>query len=772
MNSRGEPVAGGFVFLYEPGTTTFITSYFGADLVTPHQNPVRLSGSGRADIWITLDCDMLITDRNGNTVLTQDNANPDSLGGDTSSLVPNGSFEVVTTPPVPDGWTALNDAGSTNAVDNTESTDGANSYRFTSAGSGGGSLTTTDFFPVNAVDQLRVNFNLFSDVAAVRNIVRIEWYDVTFTPISNSDVYDSTANPPAWTEFQLIATPPALARFAKCKLIGIDPSVLLAGNTYFDQISVFYPTVVSGIFDNITIQDNEIISTNLNGEISLKPNGLGPVNIFSTGVVDLVDVQNPLNISNLLDPSVSPHIAFDANQIQAKGDATTAMVLALNPLGGATSLGGGGFSRLVAQAGGVVQLRSDANTDAEMRRINYAHQDGTIRGWAGYTSGDTLDFRNDIDGGDVRLRASDAGGNVRSVIQGDPDGDVNIYHPGSDAIGARTADPAAGGLLANNTLTGAGLERVLTTPGDAGVLLPVGTTTNASLRWDGAAWVEETSFLITSSGEVRINDIRAIDATQIDILGLTEADPGMVFRDGAGISFEDIVQSGNPIFLNNKGVGTPTLALSGAGGGSLRLLNITLQIRNAGDTLGTTFSYIDPVLNVLGGTTIKFGQSLMLSQANSPPAGQSSNNVLYQKNTQDDSDIQPYIVPGIGGDEHALAYVNTKQFGNTNYNLNTAQNAERAVNGTWYYDDGGNWTITLEPSAQLRFPIGGSFTVLNAGSGTITIAEGTGDTLFYMEVGTGGVDTLGGATMEPGAFATIYRESATNWFIMGAGVTP
>ena len=33
--------------------------------------------------------------------------------------------------------------------------------------------------------------------------------------------------------------------------------------------------------------------------------------------------------------------------------------------------------------------------------------------------------------------------------------------------------------------------------------LPGGTTTNASIRWSGSAWVEETSFQITSSGQIR-----------------------------------------------------------------------------------------------------------------------------------------------------------------------------------------------------------------------------------------------------------------------------
>lgn len=451
VNSKGEPLAGGFVYLYEPGTTTFITAYTAADLVTPLPQPVRLSGSGRANIWITRDCDMVITDRNGNTVLTEDNANPDALGGEQSGgLVANGSFETVTTPPVPDSWDAVNEAGSTNAADATFSTDGINSYRFTSSGVGGGSLTTSDFFPVNDVDQLRVNFDMFATVATVLNIVRVEWYDVTFVSISNSDVYSSTANPPAWTEFQLVATPPALARFAKLRLIGIDPSVPLAGNTYFDRISVFYPTVVSGIFDNITIQDNEIITTNLNGELDLRPNGTGPVNIQSSGVVDLTDVNNPLNIGESYPPATSAHLAFGEQTIQSKTDATTAAQFDLQPLGGDLRLGQqtgtddnlteiwqSGFQRLVVDVYGMTlagELDGDpAVPDAIETAIFLYSRDQEAYGVIGFDGGTELDFGSYADQGAISLWGMD-GVAKHFVFQGFPAAAATMYFDGTASV--------------------------------------------------------------------------------------------------------------------------------------------------------------------------------------------------------------------------------------------------------------------------------------------------------------------------------------------------
>jgi hypothetical protein len=335
----GSPAGGGSVFLYEPGTTTPITSYQDSGLVVPHSNPVKLSGAGRANIWINRNADLLIQDRNGATILTSDSINPDTLdASESGGLVPNGSFEVDSdSNNVPDGYTLSSSAGASNSLDNTQSTSGSWSMRFTSTGSGGGNIVTTDFFPVNDVDQLRVNVDMFSTVAGVRNIVRVEWYDVSQVSISNTDAYDSTSNPTSWTTQNLFATPPSGARFAKLRLIGIDASVALAGITYFDNLSVFYPAVVSGVFDNITIQNNQIITTNLNGSLELGPNGTGQVNVNNNTNVTLANL-GAFNIGTD-DPSANGHMAISRSTIQAKTNGTTAGNMSINPFGGIVTLG-------------------------------------------------------------------------------------------------------------------------------------------------------------------------------------------------------------------------------------------------------------------------------------------------------------------------------------------------------------------------------------------------------------------------------------------------
>ena len=453
--SNNEALRGGKVFLYEPGTTTFITSYRDSGLVVEHQNPVRLSGSGRANIWISRNCDMYITDRTGapdefgNIIVEELSANPDALGADEAGgLIANGSFEIDTDANnVPDGWVLVSESGSTNALDNTQSTDGSQSFRFTSAGSGGGSLTTENFFPVNDVDPLRVNFDLRSTIATVRNIVRVEWFDASQVSISNTDIYDSTANPTTFTSQNLQAVPPANARFAKLRLIGCDSSVAVVGSTFYDRVSAFYPALVTGVFDNITIQDNEIISTNTNGNIDILPNGVGDVQIGNASQANiLVDADG--------------EVVLD----RANGDER----LRTTTTGALTS-------------GTVCDLANSADTNTLFVARNSS---GGIR-FRVATGGDAfIDQTDSVNGGIQEIWASFA----RSA-------EVSLFH--NNGSMARTATAANGGFQVNNTVTGGGFERALTTS-DIGSQDLIALATNTLSRNLSDAAVDDPDLTISS----------------------------------------------------------------------------------------------------------------------------------------------------------------------------------------------------------------------------------------------------------------------------------
>lgn len=97
-----------------------------------------------------------------------------------------------------------------------------------------------------------------------------------------------------------------------------------------------------------------------------------------------------------------------------------------------------GVARAGTGGAGNFYVRSDANTDAEVRRVMFEHQDGTDRGWTGYASDDILRLTNLIHGGAVRLSGEDAGGTTRNILNGDPDGQTTLYAAGVNTLAALT----------------------------------------------------------------------------------------------------------------------------------------------------------------------------------------------------------------------------------------------------------------------------------------------------------------------------------------------
>jgi hypothetical protein len=91
-----------------------------------------------------------------------------------------------------------------------------------------------------------------------------------------------------------------------------------------------------------------------------------------------------------------------------------------------------------------------------------------------------------------------------------------------------------------------------------------------------------------------------------------------------------------------------------------------------------------------------------------------------------------------------------------------------------YWDKTGStgYTVTLAASSDLDFPVYGVVTLMNKfTSGDVTITEGSGTTLYYMDPVLGRVDTAGGCTMGPGGVATIQRAASTSYYIWGSAIT-
>jgi hypothetical protein len=80
-------------------------------------------------------------------------------------------------------------------------------------------------------------------------------------------------------------------------------------------------------------------------------------------------------------------------------------------------------------------------------------------------------------------------------------------------------------------------------------------------------------------------------------------------------------------------------------------------------------------------------------------------------------------------------------------------------------------TLTLCASGDLDFPVEHVTHVANVATNDYTITEGATTTLYLVDPGTGLTDTTGGCTIGPGGFATIWRRSATVYWIWGSEIT-
>lgn len=94
---------------------------------------------------------------------------------------------------------------------------------------------------------------------------------------------------------------------------------------------------------------------------------------------------------------------------------------------------------LKLEGGGQLALRSAGNTDTENRRLTYDHQDGTARGFVGYSTSSALRLNNQIHGGTLILAGEDAGGTAVSFLEGDPDNTTRLYHSGAECLRTRAS---------------------------------------------------------------------------------------------------------------------------------------------------------------------------------------------------------------------------------------------------------------------------------------------------------------------------------------------
>jgi hypothetical protein len=84
----------------------------------------------------------------------------------------------------------------------------------------------------------------------------------------------------------------------------------------------------------------------------------------------------------------------------------------------------------------------------------------------------------------------------------------------------------------------------------------------------------------------------------------------------------------------------------------------------------------------------------------------------------------------------------------------------------FYSTQSSNFTLTIANNASQGFQVGAAITVVNQGTGTITIAQGSGVTLYLA-----GNATSGNRSVSTFGMATIMKVATDTWFINGTGVS-
>ena len=84
----------------------------------------------------------------------------------------------------------------------------------------------------------------------------------------------------------------------------------------------------------------------------------------------------------------------------------------------------------------------------------------------------------------------------------------------------------------------------------------------------------------------------------------------------------------------------------------------------------------------------------------------------------------------------------------------------------YYSTSASNITLTIANNSSVAFATGATINIVNQGTGTITVAQGTGVTMYLA-----GNSTAGNRTITSYGLATITKVATDTWFIVGAGVS-
>jgi hypothetical protein len=352
-------------------------------------------------------------------------------------------------------------------------------------------------------------------------------------------------------------------------------------------------------------------------------------------------------------------------------------------------------------------------------------------------------------GVDSSLAFPDGSNIVGGAFNGTPSSSVslNAFSPDGNTVSFQAQGNTSNAIIqtyANATATTYnwtfGVDGVLTVPGN--IVMPAGSSLvgNGASPAPNISGFNSATFganvtatgnisggnLITGGQVTATGNVSGANINTTGVMRMTHAvgsQGEMQFSDGVGSSF--IVEVGTSA-ATWAGAGSLNLITSSSPGGNIGIFvaqnesaRFTATGANVTGTLGVTG-------NITGGNIITTGN----------------------------------ITGNTAG--YAIGYRDIPQVSFTG----NATIATTDAGKHFYSTQSSNFTLTIANNASQGFQVGAAITVVNQGTGTITIAQGSGVTLYLA-----GNATAGNRSVSTFGMATIMKVATNTWFINGTGVS-
>lgn len=385
------------------------------------------------------------------------------------------------------------------------------------------------------------------------------------------------------------------------------------------------------------------------------------------------------------------------------------------------SLHAGGIKSLDVVGGGLVDARAVDAGNTSDTRFRLVKSDNGVKAGLGFYSGtDDLWIRNQIHGANVILAAEDAGGTVRNLFKGDPDGTTIMYSDGAEVLVASTGGAACLRSVGNTDTENRRLMLQHQNGAARGYLGYVSSGTlvlgnqvhgsPVSISGENASGVAKTLFNADPDGGGSIYYAGSAKATTqntgIELQGSLNNTSGGLVDTYLTLSTSTASDRGYVGFLSSAELEVRNLNISGG---------IRLASYDAGSSYRTQFLG-DPD----GDTLIRGDTTISLQVA----AGG-----VEAVEIQTDGGI---VTPNTYADEFGFKGA-PRETQNGSYTL-VLTDAGKMI----YKSSGGaGETITVPPNSSVAFATGTIIVVANDGGGDLTIAQGAGVTIEQWNGSTG-----------------------------------